>query len=218
MARPATGSVRVRTRNGHSETTLRFSAYGQRYEIPAGTDDAIRARGRLDEILDQIRRGIWQPPTKTKPKPPRAAEPRSASSPTHGFSKSRRLSPSVDERTTCGRSINICSRTSPRCSCPKSRSNRSTSIGRQRCERASSGQPRSTRRSPAWARSWISLSNTATSLRIPHAASADAWSKERHAADSSKPIRSSRCSMLRASWIVRQPTTGGLVAAPSWRH
>lgn len=75
MARPATGSVRVRTRNGHSETTLRFSAYGQRYEIPAGTDDAIRARGRLDEILDQIRRGIWQPPTKTKPKPPRAAEP-----------------------------------------------------------------------------------------------------------------------------------------------
>jgi integrase len=75
MTRPATGSVRIRTRNGRVQITLRFSAYGERYEIPAGTDDDTRARARLDEILDQIRRGIWQPPRPVKPAPPRAAEP-----------------------------------------------------------------------------------------------------------------------------------------------
>lgn len=75
MARPATGSIRSRERNGHREVTLRFSAYGQRFELPAGTDDEIRARARLDEILDRVKRGEWQPPVKTKPVPPRAAEP-----------------------------------------------------------------------------------------------------------------------------------------------
>lgn len=75
MPRPATGSVRVRERNGRRQLTLRFSAYGQRFELPAGTDDEMRARARLDEILDQVKRGIWQPPTPMKPAPPRAAEP-----------------------------------------------------------------------------------------------------------------------------------------------
>lgn len=75
MARPATGSVRNRVRNGREHLTLRFSAYGQRYELPAGTDDEARARARLDEILDQIKRGIWKPPTPAKPAPVRAAEP-----------------------------------------------------------------------------------------------------------------------------------------------
>jgi integrase len=75
MPRPATGSVRSRVRNGRAQLTLRFSAYGQRYEIPAGTDDETRAHARLDEILDQIKRGIWQPPRPVKPAPPRAAEP-----------------------------------------------------------------------------------------------------------------------------------------------
>ena len=75
MPRPATGSVRVRERNGRRQLTLRFSAYGQRYELPAGTDDETRARARLDEILDQVKRGTWQPPTPIKPTPPRAAEP-----------------------------------------------------------------------------------------------------------------------------------------------
>jgi hypothetical protein len=75
MPRPATGSVRSRVRNGRTQLTLRFSAYGQRIEIPAGTDDETRARARLDEILDQVKRGTWQPPTPTKPAPRRAAEP-----------------------------------------------------------------------------------------------------------------------------------------------
>ena len=75
MARPATGSVRSRVRNGRKQVTLRFSAYGERFELPAGTDDETRARARLDEILDQIKRGIWQPPRPSKPAPPRAAEP-----------------------------------------------------------------------------------------------------------------------------------------------
>jgi len=60
MARPATGSVRVRERNGHTSVTLLFSAYGQRYELPAGTDDEARASARLDEILDQVKRGAWR--------------------------------------------------------------------------------------------------------------------------------------------------------------
>ena len=75
MPRPATGSVRSRVRNGHEQLTLRFSAYGQRYELPAGTDDETRARARLDEILDQIKRGLSQPPRPIKPVPRRAAEP-----------------------------------------------------------------------------------------------------------------------------------------------
>ena len=75
MARPATGSVRSRVRNGHPQLTLRFSAYGQRYELPAGTDDETRARARLDEILDQVKRGSWQPPRPVKVAPPRGVEP-----------------------------------------------------------------------------------------------------------------------------------------------
>jgi integrase len=75
VARPATGSIRSRVRNGRHELTLRFSAYGQRYELPAGTDDETRARARLDEILDQVKRSSWQPPRPIKPAPPRAAEP-----------------------------------------------------------------------------------------------------------------------------------------------
>jgi integrase len=75
MPRPATGSVRSRVRNGRVQLTLRFSAYGQRYELPAGTDDQARARARLDEILDQVKRGSWQPPRPVEPAPRRAAEP-----------------------------------------------------------------------------------------------------------------------------------------------
>lgn len=69
MPRPATGSIRSRIRNGHAELTLRFSAYGRRYELPAGTEDETRARARLDEILDRVRRGEWQPPRQSKPCP-----------------------------------------------------------------------------------------------------------------------------------------------------
>ena len=54
---------------------MRFSAYGERHEITADTDSEVRARAQLDEILRQIKQGVWEPPTPSKPVPPRAAEP-----------------------------------------------------------------------------------------------------------------------------------------------
>jgi integrase len=47
---------------------MRFSAYGERYELLAGyADEGItreRARARLDEILDRVRRREWRPPVR----------------------------------------------------------------------------------------------------------------------------------------------------------
>jgi len=74
--------------------TLRFSAYGQRYELPAGTDDETRARARLDEIVDQVKRGTWQPPTPIKLTPRHAAEPTFGAFAEEWFNgKARDLSP-----------------------------------------------------------------------------------------------------------------------------
>lgn len=65
MPRKPTGSLRI-DRNPDGTVryiTLRFRAYGQRHEIPANTKDDIRAQGRLDEIVDQVARGVWKLPT-----------------------------------------------------------------------------------------------------------------------------------------------------------
>jgi integrase len=61
--------------DGRTVLYLRFTAYGERQEIPANTDDEVRARARLDEILDQVRRGQWHPPIQVKPKSPVVTEP-----------------------------------------------------------------------------------------------------------------------------------------------
>jgi integrase len=73
MARPATGQVLER--HGKQGTTygLRFRAYGERryLTLPAGTTRA-QAEQELQNVLADVRRGLWQPPAP----PPVADEPR----------------------------------------------------------------------------------------------------------------------------------------------
>lgn len=67
MPRPATGSLRVKTiSNGKSAYYARFSAYGKRYELllghsPEWSED--RAEAELDQIIKDIARKQWTPPT-----------------------------------------------------------------------------------------------------------------------------------------------------------
>ena len=62
MARPATGAV-VPTRNGGF--ALRFTAYGERRYITLTPADALtrdRAEAELQNVMADVRRGIWRPP------------------------------------------------------------------------------------------------------------------------------------------------------------
>src|SRR4051812_39838313 len=62
MARPATGQVVERTGKAGRSVALRFHAYGRRryLTLPAGTGrDA--AEEELQNVLADVRRGVWQP-------------------------------------------------------------------------------------------------------------------------------------------------------------
>jgi integrase len=65
MARPATGQVLVDTRGGVRRYALRFHAYGKRHYVTVGTaaEGCTREKARLelDNILADVRRGIWRP-------------------------------------------------------------------------------------------------------------------------------------------------------------
>jgi len=66
MARQATGQVVVRERKAGRVYGLRFRAYGQRYYVTLGSDAAgwncQRAEMELENVLADVRRGIWRPP------------------------------------------------------------------------------------------------------------------------------------------------------------
>ncbi len=66
MARQATGQVLVRGRARGRVYGLRFRAYGERHYVTLGTDaegwDRTRAEVELDNVLADVRRGIWRPP------------------------------------------------------------------------------------------------------------------------------------------------------------
>src|SRR5205823_6544991 len=66
MARPAQGQVVVRERKGGRVYALRFHAYGQRQFVTLGSsaDGWTRARAEeeLQNVLADVRRGLWRPP------------------------------------------------------------------------------------------------------------------------------------------------------------
>ena len=66
MARPATGQV-IEKRGGRGTTfAIRFRAYGKRRYLTLGTTadgwDRRRAEAELENVLADVRRGIWTPP------------------------------------------------------------------------------------------------------------------------------------------------------------
>jgi integrase len=76
MARRATGQVvEVDGKHGRS-WALRFRAYGQRRYVTLGTAEdgwgRARAEEELENVLADVRRGIWQPPSRA-PEPPAEA-------------------------------------------------------------------------------------------------------------------------------------------------
>ncbi len=66
MARPATGQVVVDTRRRSPTYGLRFRAYGRREYITLGTANEgwtrTKAQTELQNVLADVRRGIWRPP------------------------------------------------------------------------------------------------------------------------------------------------------------
>jgi integrase len=67
MARPATGQVVEKTTARGRSYALRFRAYGQRHYLTLGTTadgwNRQRAEEELANVLADVRRGTWRPPT-----------------------------------------------------------------------------------------------------------------------------------------------------------
>ncbi len=67
MPRPATGQVVIDKRRQSTTFALRFRAYGKRRYLALGTTadgwSKAKAETELQNLLADVRRGIWQPPT-----------------------------------------------------------------------------------------------------------------------------------------------------------
>src|ERR1700730_12811021 len=79
MARPATGQVIVDRRRCSPTFALRFRAYGKREFVSLGSAaegwTRARAEVELQNILADVRRGIWRPPTAEVVQAPREIPP-----------------------------------------------------------------------------------------------------------------------------------------------
>jgi integrase len=79
MPRPATGQVLIDERGQSRTFALRFRAYGQRQYITLGaaSDGWTQARAELElqNVLADVRRGIWCQPTRAAPTPQPVADP-----------------------------------------------------------------------------------------------------------------------------------------------
>src|SRR6266508_4552938 len=68
MARPPTGQVIEKRRKDGTTFALRFRAYGERRYVTLGTVaegwDRRRAEVELENVLADVRRGIWKPPAR----------------------------------------------------------------------------------------------------------------------------------------------------------
>lgn len=75
MARPATGQVIVDKRRRSPAFAIRFRAYGKREFVTLGTAaegwTSAKARTELQNVLADVRRGIWQPPAPVLAEAPR---------------------------------------------------------------------------------------------------------------------------------------------------
>ncbi len=76
MPRPATGQVIVDERRRSATFGLRFRAYGKREYVTLGTAEEgwtrAKAQTELQNVLADVRRGIWQPPVVEVVQAPRA--------------------------------------------------------------------------------------------------------------------------------------------------
>jgi integrase len=64
MARPATGQiVERRGANGDVYRSLRFRSGGRRHTVPLGVVSLAEAQTELENVLADVRRGIWRPQT-----------------------------------------------------------------------------------------------------------------------------------------------------------
>src|SRR5215210_2845523 len=74
MARKATGQGIVRQGKVGRTYALRFRAYGRRHFLTLGTDaegwDRQRAEVELENVLADVRRGIWKPQERSEPVEP----------------------------------------------------------------------------------------------------------------------------------------------------
>jgi integrase len=75
MARPAKGQVVVMARARGRVYALRFRAYGHREYLTLGTAEegwtSAKAQTELENVLADVRRGIWRPPQpEPAPTPP----------------------------------------------------------------------------------------------------------------------------------------------------
>jgi len=77
MARPSTGNVRFDRRRKNPPFELRFQAYGNRKCVKLGTAEQgwtwDRAQRELENVLVEVRRGIWKP-AEPEPEPAPVAE------------------------------------------------------------------------------------------------------------------------------------------------
>ncbi|HLM26759.1 MAG TPA: site-specific integrase [Thermoleophilaceae bacterium] len=73
MARKATGAVVERQGTKAKAFALRFRAYGKREYLTLGTDaegwTQARAEEELENVLADVRRGVWQPPSRQPVEP-----------------------------------------------------------------------------------------------------------------------------------------------------
>jgi len=78
MARPATGQVVLDERLRTPTFCLRFRAYGKRHYVTLGTVEEgwtrARAQTELENVLADVRRGLWRPP-QPAPAPAPASDP-----------------------------------------------------------------------------------------------------------------------------------------------
>jgi integrase len=75
MSRPATGQIVERRGKRGRTFAIRFRAYGQRHYVTLdGVTSEAQARIELENVLADVRRGIWEPP-QPEPIPEPVAEP-----------------------------------------------------------------------------------------------------------------------------------------------
>ena len=118
MARPATGEVLERSTKRGTVYALRFRAHGQRQYLTLGgkSDGWTRERAEIERenVMADVRRGIWQPVESGARTP--AAEARARLPHLRervGAPRASRPGPSGPASTTAGGSRITCSRTSP---------------------------------------------------------------------------------------------------------
>lgn len=149
MARRSTGSVSVRKRKTGTFYALRFTAYGERRFQTLGSAAEgwtyKKAPAELEVVMAAVKCGPWRP-EEPEPEPVTPQE-----EPTFHVFASEWYAAREGEwsnapaTTTCGRSANTYSPTSPRSSSRQSRSKKWTASGSPRSVKASSRPTPSTR-------------------------------------------------------------------------